>query len=339
MNNSLWLIASVVVAMTVTACSGIWLVPMLRKLKFGQTILEIGPRWHKNKQGTPTMGGLMIILGVVLAVIVGYMALQFGAEIGDRPDSPILRSRLIYGLLLALGLGATGFIDDYLKIVRKQNEGLSEKQKLVLQVLIGSVYLMLLYISGMRSTVLFLPFIGYWDIGIFYWPFALFAILALSNSVNFTDGLDGLLSSVSFVVAIAYLFVTTLLGMWEMGVMAGALAGGCLGFLIWNFYPARVFMGDTGSLFISGLVIALAFGTGMPMLIVFIGIIYVIEGGSVLLQRLYFKATHGKRIFKMSPIHHHFEMCGYSEVQITVAFVLVSLVGGALGVLAVWLAR
>lgn len=339
MNNSLWMITSVAVAFLITAASGFWLIPILRKLKFGQTILEIGPKWHKSKQGTPTMGGLMMIFGVVLAIVSGYMLLKFTSGIGRRPDSEILKARMLYGLMLAIGLGLIGFVDDYLKITRRQNEGLSEKQKLMLQVLMGCAYLLLLYISGTRSTSLYIPFIGYWDIGIFYYPFALFAIIALANAVNFTDGLDGLLSSVSFMVAIGYMFVTAMLSMWEMSVMASALAGGCLGFLMWNFYPAKVFMGDTGSLFISGIVISLAFGTGMPLLVVLIGIIYVIEAGSVLLQRLYFKATHGKRIFKMSPIHHHYEMSGYSEVQITVAFTLVTAVGCGLGVLAVYLIR
>lgn len=182
----------------------------------------------------------------------------------------------------------------------------------------GIIYLLLLYISGSRSTVLTFPFLGSIDIGILYYPFALFAILALSNAVNFTDGLDGLLSSVTFVVGIAYMIITSILQMWEMGIMAAAMAGGCLGFLIWNFYPAKVFMGDTGSLFLGGLIIALAFGTGLPVYIVLIGLIYVVEAASVVIQMTYFKLTHGKRIFKMSPIHHHFELCGYSEVQIVV---------------------
>ena len=164
--------------------------------------------------------------------------------------------------------------------------------------------------------------------------FAMFAIIALSNVVNFTDGLDGLLSSVTLVLSIGYLIFCYLLGMGEMGIMAGALGGGCIGFLFWNHYPAKVFMGDTGSLFMSGMVIALAFGTGLPFFVVLFGIIYVIEIGSVVLQRCYFKLTHGKRIFKMSPIHHHFEMSGYSEKQIVVMFAVITAIGSALGILA-----
>ncbi|WP_071432457.1 phospho-N-acetylmuramoyl-pentapeptide-transferase [Angelakisella massiliensis] len=334
--DGLWIISAVVISFGITAISGIWLLPILRKLKFGQTILDIGPKWHKNKQGTPTMGGLMFIIGVTVSVVVSYMLLRFNSPLGERPDSPMIKARLLYGLMLAIAFGLIGFADDYIKIIRKHNEGLTPRQKLLLQTMFGIIYLLLLYISGSRSTVLTFPFLGSIDIGILYYPFALFAILALSNAVNFTDGLDGLLSSVTFVVGIAYMIITSILQMWEMGIMAAAMAGGCLGFLIWNFYPAKVFMGDTGSLFLGGLIIALAFGTGLPVYIVLIGLIYVVEAASVVIQMTYFKLTHGKRIFKMSPIHHHFELCGYSEVQIVVAFTLVTAVAS---VLAIWAVR
>jgi phospho-N-acetylmuramoyl-pentapeptide-transferase len=333
--DRLWIIMAVVVAFAITSLSGMWLLPILHKLKFGQTILDIGPKWHKNKQGTPTMGGIMFIFGIVIAVVASYLLMEVGTELSNRPDSAMIKARLFYGLMLALAFGIIGFADDYLKIVRKQNEGLTPSQKLLLQTMFGVTYLLLLYISGNRSTLLVVPFMGSLDIGFLYYPFALFAILALSNAVNFTDGLDGLLSSVTFVVAIAYMILTSILGQWEMGIMAAAMAGGCLGFLVWNFYPAKVFMGDTGSLFLSGLIIALCFGTGLPLFILLIGIIYVVEMASVVIQMTYFKITHGKRIFKMSPIHHHFEMCGYTEVQIVVAFSIVTAAGSAL---AIWAA-
>ncbi len=333
--DGIWIVTTVVLSFGITAVSGIWLLPILKKLKFGQTILEIGPKWHKNKQGTPTMGGIMFIFGIVIAVVAGYMILKFNSPLGARPDSALVKARLLYGLMLAIAYGLIGFVDDYLKIVRKQNEGLTPNQKLFMQVLFGVCYLALLYISGDRNTVLIIPFVTAVDIGFFYYPFALLAMLALANAVNFTDGLDGLLSSVTFVVGIAYMIITSILQMWEMGIMAAAMAGGCLGFLIWNFYPAKVFMGDTGSLFLGGLVIALCFGTGMPLLVVLIGIIYVIEMASVVIQMTYFKITHGKRIFKMSPIHHHFELSGYSEVKIVVMFSVITLIGSALAVLAV----
>ncbi len=334
--DRIWIIMAVVLAFAITAISGMWLLPILRKLHFGQTILDIGPRWHKNKQGTPTMGGIMFIFGIVLSVVVSFLLMQLGGGGGaSRPDSAAVKARLFYGLMLAIAFGLIGFTDDYLKVVRKQNEGLTPNQKLFLQLLFGIGYLVLLHVSGNRSTVLVVPFVGMLDIGFLYYPFALFAILALSNAVNFTDGLDGLLSSVTFVVAIAYMILTAILGQWEMGILAAAMAGGCLGFLVWNFYPAKVFMGDTGSLFLSGLVIALCFGTGLPLFILLIGIIYVVEMASVVIQMTYFKLTHGKRIFKMSPIHHHFELCGYTEVQIVTAFALVTAAGSAL---AIWAA-
>ena len=333
--DRIWIIMAVVLAFAITAISGMWLLPILRKLHFGQTILDIGPRWHKNKQGTPTMGGIMFIFGIVLSVVVSFLLMQLGGGGPARPDSAAIKARLFYGLMLAIAFGLIGFTDDYLKVVRKQNEGLTPNQKLFLQLLFGIGYLALLHVSGNRSTVLVVPFVGMLDIGFLYYPFALFAILALSNAVNFTDGLDGLLSSVTFVVAIAYMILTAILGQWEMGILAAAMAGGCLGFLVWNFYPAKVFMGDTGSLFLSGLVIALCFGTGLPLFVLLIGVIYVVEMASVVIQMTYFKITHGKRIFKMSPIHHHFELCGYTEVQIVTAFALVTAAGSAL---AIWAA-
>ena len=322
-------IVAVLLASVITAVGGFWLLPMLRRLHFGQTILEIGPKWHQGKQGTPTMGGLMFIIGIPIAVVVAYLFMH-ASTVGD-PMSAIMRARMFYGLVLALLFGAIGFLDDYLKVVKKQNEGLTEKQKMALQILFGAVYLLLLHISGTQSTMVTIPYIGTYDFGVFYYVFAMFAIIALSNAVNFTDGLDGLLSSVTLVLSIGYLIFCYLLGMGEMGIMAGALGGG---FLVYNFHPAKVFMGDTGSLFMSGMVIALAFGTGLPFFVVLFGIIYVIEIGSVVLQRCYFKLTHGKRIFKMSPIHHHFEMSGYTEKQIVVMFAVITAIGSALGILA-----
>ena len=317
-------IVAVLLASVITAVGGFWLLPMLRRLHFGQTILEIGPKWHQGKQGTPTMGGLMFIIGIPIAVVVAYLFMH-ASTVGD-PMSAIMRARMFYGLVLALLFGAIGFLDDYLKVVKKQNEGLTEKQKMALQILFGAVYLLLLHISGTQSTMVTIPYIGTYDFGVFYYVFAMFAIIALSNAVNFTDGLDGLLSSVTLVLSIGYLIFCYLLGMGEMGIMAGALGGGCIGFLFWNHYPAKVFMGDTGSLFMSGMVIALAFGTGLPFFVVLFGIIYVIEIGSVVLQRCYFKLTHGKRIFKMAPLHHHFEKCGWSEVKIVGVFASITVV-------------
>ncbi len=336
--DNLFVVVAVGIAFLVTSVSGIWLLPMLRKLNFGQTILDIGPKWHKNKQGTPTMGGIMFIAGIAFAVVAGYTMLAYGTPEGGVTaflGNEIYRARLFYGLILAIGFGLIGFADDYIKVVKKQNEGLKPMQKIVLQTLIGCVYLSLLYISGDKMTTLIIPFLGTIDIGLFYYPYAIFVMIATSNAVNLTDGIDGLLSSVTFVVGIAFMVITGMLYMNEMAIMAGALAGGCLGFLVWNFYPAKVFMGDTGSLFLGGVVLALAFGTGLSFFILLVGIIYVIEAGSVALQMTYFKITKGKRIFKMSPIHHHYEMSGWSEVKIVVIFSIITAIACAIAIYAV----
>ena len=317
-------IAAILMASIITAVGGFWLLPMLRRLHFGQTILEIGPKWHQGKQGTPTMGGLMFIIGIPIAVVVGYLFLH-AQTVGD-PLSGIMRARMFYGLVLALLFGAIGFLDDYMKVVKKQNEGLTEKQKMALQILFGAVYLLLLHVSGTQSTWVTIPFIGTYNFGIFYYVFAMFAIIALSNAVNFTDGLDGLLSSVTLVLSIGYLIFCYLLGQGEMGIMAGALAGGCIGFLIWNHYPAKVFMGDTGSLFLGGAVAALAFAYDMPLILLLVGFVYLCETLSDIIQVTYFKLTHGKRIFKMTPIHHHFELCGWKEEKIVFVFTAITLV-------------
>ena len=237
--DKIWIILAVVLAFAITSISGMWLLPILRKLHFGQTILDIGPRWHKNKQGTPTMGGIMFIFGIVLSVVASFLLMQMGGGLPDRPDGAAIKARLFYGLMLAIAFGLIGFVDDYLKVVRKQNEGLTPNQKLFLQLLFGASYLGLLYISGSRSTALVVPFLGILEIGPFYYPFALFAILALSNAVNFTDGLDGLLSSVTFVVAIAYMILTVLLGQWELEILAGAMAGGMPGLFGVEFLPGQ----------------------------------------------------------------------------------------------------
>lgn len=327
-------IAAAVISFAVTAGSGIFLIPFLKKLKYGQTILDIGPSWHKSKQGTPTMGGLMFILGIVAAVILSFvLSLAMG---GDAEETDNLNNiRLFAGIFMALAFGALGFIDDYIKVVKKRNLGLTAKQKMLFQILIAVCYLAILFISGDRATSVWFPFIGSLDFGFLYYPFAVFVIVGFVNAVNLTDGIDGLASSVTFVAAIGMMAMSAILSIGSMNILAAALAGGCLGFLIFNFHPAKVFMGDTGSMFLGGLVVAIAFGLNQPLLLVLSGIVYLIETGSVMLQVTYFKLTHGKRIFKMSPIHHHFEMSGWSEEKIVIVFSLVTLIGSALSVLSV----
>jgi phospho-N-acetylmuramoyl-pentapeptide-transferase len=316
--------------------AGKFLIPILIKLKYGQTILDIGPNWHKNKQGTPTMGGIMFIVGVVVAVIIGMITLLIADE---TKSFKVYNVRLIAGLVMALLYGALGFADDYVKVCKKRNLGLTAKQKMLFQILIAVIYFVTLYSMGDRQTAIYFPFIGSVDFGFLYYPFGIFVIVGFVNAVNLTDGIDGLAASVTFVAALGMMLVSTILHIYSMDILAGALAGGCLGFLIYNFHPAKVFMGDTGSMFLGGCIVALAFGLGQPLLLVFCGIIYLVEAASVMIQVLYFKATHGKRIFKMSPIHHHYEMSGWSEEKIVLVFSSITLLGCALAVVSAVLMR
>ncbi len=323
------LVVTAAAAFLITAVSGKWFIPFLRKLKYGQTILEDGPVWHKSKQGTPTMGGIMFIVGCVLAVVLGMVTMQ----VNGSATTQLNQIRLIAGVLMALAFGVLGFADDYIKVVKKQNLGLRAKQKMAGQLVIAALYLAALHFAGAESTVLQIPFLGQLNIGLLYYPLAMFVIVGTVNAVNLTDGIDGLCSSVTFVAAIGMMFVANILGIVEMNLLAGALAGGCLGFLCWNFHPAKVFMGDTGSLFLGGMVCALAFGVNMPLLLLFVGIIYIVETMSVILQVISFQST-GKRIFKMSPIHHHFEMSGWSEEKIVAVFSGITLIGAVAAVAA-----
>lgn len=305
----------------ITAISGIFLIPILRKLKFGQTILEDGPKWHKNKQGTPTMGGIMFIIGIVFAVLIGLCTVYFLDKSSMGTSREIMR--MFAGIAMALGFGLVGFFDDYLKVVKKQNLGLKAKQKLFLQIIVTVSYLLVLYMFGDNSTVVNMPFLGQWDMGVLYYPIMGILIVGIVNSANLTDGIDGLLGSVTFVIGVFFMIATTSLRLVGMNVFATALASGCLGFLVFNVHPAKVFMGDTGSLFLGGFVCALAFGIDMPIILFFVGFIYCIESLSVILQVISFKTT-GKRIFRMSPIHHHYEMGGMSENKIVSMFCIVT---------------
>lgn len=324
--------AAAVIAFAVSAITGKFLIPFLRRIKFGQTIKEIGPTWHKKKQGTPNMGGFLFIFGTVAGIAAGFILL---AADGAASLSVVNNAKLFGGLGLALACGFIGFLDDYIKDVKKQNLGLRAKQKLAMQLLAAAAYLATIYLAGDTSTTVIFPFFGQIDFGLFYYPLMVLVILFVSNAVNLTDGIDGLAGSVTFTVCLAVLAMAGLLQLDGMGLYAGALAGGLLGFLIYNFYPAKVFMGDTGSMFLGGSVLALGFGINLPVLIAAFGIIYVIEALSVVLQVISFQTT-GKRIFKMSPIHHHFEMCGWSEKKIVGVFSLVTLLGGIISVVAVF---
>ncbi len=307
-------------------------IPALRRLKFGQTIREEGPAWHKGKQGTPTMGGVIFIAAMLIVTLVVMMVCQWLI-----PDAKVITSaqgagdaaRLFGGIILAVGFGAIGFADDFIKVVRRRNLGLTSRQKLLAQLAVSGAYALTMVLTG--ATGMYIPFVGYWQAGIWFIPIAMFIMVAMTNATNLTDGVDGLCGSVSLV---AMLFLLALCSRaMGYGIMSAAMAGALAGFLVWNFHPARVFMGDTGSLFIGGVLCAVAFGMQRPFLLLPLGIVYVAETLSVVLQVSYFKATHGKRLFKMSPIHHHFEMCGWSENKIVAVFSLVTVVGGVIAVL------
>lgn len=316
---------------------GYIVVPFLKRLKFGQTIREEGPKWHESKSGTPTMGGIMIAAGLGIAVLLG---LAYAFMTGDRlkfelADS-IKTSHWLAGLGLAFAMGAIGFLDDYIKVVKKRNLGLTARQKTFAQLIVSAVYLIVLLFSGMTTT--YIPFIGDVNIlsgaGLLFWPIALFFVYGFTNAVNLTDGVDGLASSVTLVVCCAFMVLGGIGSFFGANLLAAAGAGACIGFVMWNAHPAKVFMGDTGSMLLGGLVVGLSFAIGKPILLLLAGIVYLLEAFSVMLQVAYFKKTK-KRIFKMTPIHHHFEMCGWSEEKIVFIFSLVTLVGCLLAILPV----
>lgn len=319
-------ILSFIVAFGVTAIAGQILIPILRRLKAGQSIREDGPTWHMSKQGTPTMGGLMFILGIGIAVLTaGWGDLQSG-----------LHNHLVV-FLFALVFGAIGFVDDFQKLRHHANEGLTAPQKFFLQLAAAVVFVILMRRDGYLTPDLYIPFLNVEIVGIpwiVYMVFAAFVMVGTVNAVNLTDGVDGLATGVTIPVMICYVAVSAWYGRTDLVIVSAALAGGLSAFLIYNFHPAKVFMGDTGSMFLGGSVLAFGFGLNLPVLILAFGIIYVVEALSVILQVISFKTT-GKRIFKMSPIHHHFEMCGWSEKKIVGVFSLVTVVGCAVSVIAV----
>ncbi len=311
--GSLWVfVLPMLIAFGVTAVLGPVLIPWLTKLKFGQQILEIGPNWHKKKAGTPTMGGIMFIIGIAVSVLVATFAK--GVNI-----------RLIMMLLISAGFGVIGFIDDYVKVVKKRNLGLTAKQKFALQAILAVIYIIVLKETGNLDTEIIIPFmekaftLPWWA----YIVFILFVVTGTVNAVNLTDGLDGLATSITSVVALFFAVAGILAVDSVSAIFAMALLGGCLAFLIFNRHPAKVFMGDTGSLFLGGSISVIAIGLKMPLILIIAGFVYLFETLSVILQVASYKLTK-KRIFKMAPIHHHFEMCGWKETKIVLVFTLVT---------------
>ncbi len=329
--TKMWTIIAAVSSFGISALFGIWLVPFLKKLHFQQTEREEGIDLHKGKAGTPMMGGFMFILSSVLSG-AGCVALY--NALGGAPETPLLCAKVYAGIFMALAFGAIGFIDDYIKAIKKRNLGLTAVQKLVLQFLVAIAYLATIYFFG-GTTRTFIPFVGMVEVGLLYYPLAAIFIVGIVNAVNLTDGIDGLNGSVTCFGAMFFMLMAPFIERTGVSIMSAAVAGGCLGFLVWNFHPAKVFMGDTGSLYLGGYMCAIAFALDMPILLILVGLVYIIEMFSVILQVSYFKLTHGKRLFKMSPIHHHFEKCGWSEVKIVIVFSALTLVCGVLALLMV----
>ena len=321
MNNlSISVFMQVIISFLISVVFCPILIPFLRKLKFGQTEREEGPQSHLKKNGTPTMGGLVILASILLTSLI---------YIGKFTE-------ILPVLFMTLGFGLIGFLDDYIKVVKKRSLGLTPLQKMALQFIVTGVFIYYYFKIAGLDTSIKIPFVSGDGFVMPTWLFIIFVfivVLGTVNGVNFTDGLDGLASGVTVIVATFFTIAALSLNP-SMTPITGAVVGSLLGFLLFNTYPARVFMGDTGSLALGGFVSSIALMLHMPLFIVIIGLIYLVEVLSVILQVGYFKLTHGKRIFKMAPIHHHFELCGYSETQVVAAFSIVTALLCLVGIMA-----
>ncbi len=342
MNITIAVLISVVLSFIVTAALGYFLIPILHKLKFGQNILvDIGPKWHAKKQGTPTMGEIMFIIGIVFTTLITLLICRM-TGLSVFSELEVLKGqqtvRLFSGILMAFCFSLVGFADDYIKVVKKRNLGLTEIQKTVPQVLIIAGYLASLYLSD--STGMYIPFYGKVALDsipgvIFFFIFGVCVIYGAINAVNFTDGIDGLCGSVTVPVGVAFCIMALLMKNFSVGILGAALAGGCGGYLVWNHYPAKVMMGDTGSMFLGGMVVALAYAIECPVILLPVGIVYVMEAMSDVIQIGSIKIRK-KKVFKMAPIHHHFEMSGWNEKKIVSVFTIISTIGCVVGVLAMY---
>ena len=324
-------ILAIAVSFGIAALSGFVIIPMMRKLRFGATIYEEGPAWQKSKNGTPLMGGFMFILGTVISLMISVAI--YNSDHGSQQET----LRLLSGVMFALLNGFIGFLDDYIKSVRKDREGLTPGQKMIMQFVLAAAFLAALYALGDTSTEIEIPFIGDIDLWLFYYPLMMLVLVYLTNAVNLTDGEDGLCGSVTVVYSAVMLIIFLQSEMGGYGLFAAALAGGVMGFLVWNLHPAKIFMGDTGSMFLGGAVCAMGFILHEHVVLAFAALLYIAEALSVVIQVTYFKITkkkygEGRRIFKMTPIHHHFEMSGFSENKIVITFSLFTLICGAIAV-------
>lgn len=321
-------VAICVFLMTVLATRLI--LPVLRAKKLNQPI-NMYVKEHAGKAGTPTMGGICFIIGTLLVTLLWLILEKCGA-LGERDNRALIPLALT--LCLGVGNGLIGFIDDYKKLIKKQNEGLTESQKLILQLAVGGAYLAMMGMTDNLVTALRIPFTSFaLELGWFAYPFYLLVIIGFVNSTNITDGLDGLASSVGVSVAMGLILLSYFVGSRYTGVVSGALLGALLGFLVFNHYPAKIFMGDTGSLYIGGIILGCAISEGELIAVMVMSMVFILDMLSSLWQRLYYKMTHGKRFFKKAPVHHHFQLLDWSEIKIVTVFFLVSVVFCAIGVL------
>ena len=311
------ILTTALVGAVLSGLLGYLLIPMLRAMKVGQSIREVGPIWHNYKAGTPMMGGLMFIGATIIVLLCN---LPFMDDYS-----------VFFVLMLSLCFGFVGFLDDYAKLRKKQNEGLTSSQKFMLQLAVSALFLYLMYKTESIHVEnghipLRIPFL---DVAIplhpiFFIFLSMFIMVGCDNAVNITDGVDGLSSSVTLPVMIFFTAAAVKQGKYDLALLPASLVGGLIAYLFYNWHPAKVFMGDTGSLFLGGVVCALAFALDMPLMLILVGFVYICETVSVILQVGYFKLTHGKRLFKMAPIHHHFEKCGWKEEKIVIVFSTVS---------------
>ena len=313
------ILVTALVGAVLSGLLGYLLLPVLRALKVGQSIREIGPTWHNYKAGTPMMGGLMFIFASIIVLLCNIPFME---------DYSVF-----FVLILSLCFGFVGFLDDFAKMKKKQNEGLTSIQKFLLQLAVSALFLYIMYRTGAMTTALYIPFFGV-SIQlhpILYIFLAMFIMVGCDNAVNLTDGVDGLSSSVTLPVMVFFTAAAIRQGKYDLALLPASLIGGLIAYLFYNWHPAKVFMGDTGSLFLGGVVCALAFALDMPLILIFVGFVYIVETLSVILQVGYFKLTHGKRLFKMAPIHHHFEKCGWKEEKIVIIFSAVSAIMCVIG--------
>ncbi|MCL2125288.1 MAG: phospho-N-acetylmuramoyl-pentapeptide-transferase [Oscillospiraceae bacterium] len=308
-------VAAFLISLVVSICAGKYIVPALRRAKAEQMIREDGPVWHAKKQGTPTLGGFIFITGTIVACgVAGWGQLWTG-------DFSI-----VYMMLFSLVYAAIGFYDDFVALKNKRNLGLRGIHKFALQLIAAAVFILLMRLSGNMTTSVYIPFVNV-SLSIpepVYYVFMAFVAVGTVNAVNLTDGVDGLATGVSIPVAMCFAAVAMIWAYASLGVFSASLAGGLVAFLLFNFHPAKIFMGDTGALFLGGAVCAMAFASDMPLVLVPLGIIYLVEALSDIIQVSYFKLSHGKRVFKMAPLHHHFELCGWGEVKLFVVFTAIS---------------